>query len=401
MIFVFLNNKLIALDTVLPLMLELKRRHPGVRLEFLCFEPRTEAAIRENVVLSDALDSIGRLRMVGRRDAGAVHWLGHRLRSIAMLARIAFLALIGRASFVHFKALSEWPFRLLYVLAPNRTFFAQAGNTAQTATERKVDQINKKRSYPSILPAAGQLIGFNGDWWGFADPRLANKPRFLLPPTIQLPAWNEHLAQVAPRYLRDVLPSDNADGAGYAVYILSSMDNAPILQDPDGFPGLLEETLAELYEARPELFVLVKPHPATRSAYRERAAAIIERQAAAGQAVAETHLHPQLLARNARFFIANVFSSTFINAVLSRTPTIEYTRYSAITLAVTDNGSMRPDFVDHFINGDAERLRALVGELQPREEGARQPVMPQFEDAVRRLLDTLAGAEPAAGHHGA
>jgi len=401
MIFVFLNNKLIALDTVLPLMLELKRRHPNVRLEFLCFEPRTETAIRENVVLSDALDSIGRLRMVGRRKAGAAHWLGHRLRSIAMLSRIAFLALVGGARFVHFKALNEWPFRLLYVLAPNRTFFAQASNTAQTATERSVDQINKKRSYPSIVPAAGQLIGFNGDWWGFADPRLADKPHFLLPPTIQLPAWNEHLAQAAPRYLRDALSYDSAVGAGYAVYILSSMDHAPILQDPDGFPDLMEETLAALHKARPELFVLVKPHPATRPTYRERVAAIIERQVAAGQAVAETHLHPQLLASKARFFIANVFSSTFINAVLSGTPTIEFTRYSETTLAVTDNGSMRPDLVDHFINGDAERLGALVGAIQSRGEDARQPVTPRIADAVWRLLDTLAGAAPAAGHHGA
>jgi len=247
------------------------------------------------------------------------------------------------------------------------------------------------------VPAAGQLIGFNGDWWGFADPRLKRKPRFLLPPTIQLPAWNEHLAKVAPRYLEAVFPRDKASTTAHAVYILCSLDRALILEDPDGFPNLLEETLEELYTAWPELVVLVKPHPATRQNFRERAAEIIRRRQAAGQSVVESLLHPHLLAKHARFFVGNVFSSTFINAVLSGTPTIEYTRYSSTTLEVTGNRSMRPDLVDYFINGDGGRLRALVGELKSRGECLRQPSKPQVGDALPRLLDALAGVAPATG----
>ena len=78
-------------------MFELKQRWPGRRLAFYCLTPATERAIRANTVLSDALDSIGTLHMIGRRRPGVLAKIAHRARMLVVMGRLAHRASISRA----------------------------------------------------------------------------------------------------------------------------------------------------------------------------------------------------------------------------------------------------------------------------------------------------------------
>lgn len=398
MILVFLNNKLITLDTVLPILNDLRNRQPSLRFKFLCFDPATEAAIKENVVLYDLLRTMGPLKMVGRRRSGWFHFLAHRLVSLGHLGSLFVSALLPRTRFVHFKALNEMPFRLLYRIAPDKTLYVQSTPINLSELEKRADNVNFPRKKPAVIPAAGRLLGFSDGWEVLHQPALALRPRYVVPPGHRLQSWHRYLAGVTDRYLGGILPGDRpADRFG--VMVLSSLDKAKILNPPDGFPDLAEETLEAIFECNPELPVLVKPHPATAPRYRRIVREIIARRLAAGQTVVECHLHPLLLAQKAVFFVGNMFSTTFANAKAANVPTIEFTRYAPDALDVTNGGSMRPDLTDHFISGDVAALKRVITDLS-----GRQPRSPEGLSSVEAsnlgpLFDYLAAA-PGAGEQG-
>ena len=388
MLYIFLNNKLITADTVLPLLVELRRRQPQLDMQFICFEPKTEAAIRENVVVFDAMSELGPLRMLGRRSTGPGAFFAHRGGMFIRMVLMALRACMGRAAFLHFKALNEWPLRLLALVARGRTFYMQPSNLVHSATERRVDEINKPRRRSKIVPAAGHLVGFDNDWLPLSDPRLERAEIHVLPSPNRLRIWHEHVDAVTQRYLSEVY-ADSAIPEQIAAYILSSMDRAPLLADPDSFKPMFEETLQLLYRANPGLSVLIKPHPATKPGIRQFQNEVVARQQASGQDVRIVHLHPMVLARSANFFIGNMFSSTFSNAAVMGVPTIEYTSYSNETLGESGGQSIRPDLVSHFIDRDQGVLQALLTQVQGWGPRLNAPDLVGSEPSLEHWITTV------------
>lgn len=136
-IFVFLNNKLISLDTILPLIWELKTLHPEVKLEFYCFGVRTRDVIEENVVLCEVLNDMGSLKVFGGSRKLKV-W--RDVVALFTLMRLVIWGIRG-CTFIHFKALNAWPLRILYVINPRRTILFQSSSIGQTDVERRIDMI--------------------------------------------------------------------------------------------------------------------------------------------------------------------------------------------------------------------------------------------------------------------
>src|SRR5689334_5288193 len=117
MIAIFLNNKIIAADTILPAMMDVARRNPRQPVRFYTFEQRTYDALKRNTVLWDALNSIGTLRMLGRRTRSLAETFRCGSFLVLLLAGLLLRAWCGRATLIHFKAFEEWPLRILYLLA--------------------------------------------------------------------------------------------------------------------------------------------------------------------------------------------------------------------------------------------------------------------------------------------
>ncbi len=363
MIFVFLNNKLISCDTITPLLLELSEKHPNARIVLYCFGDRTLGIIRRNVVLWDALQQVGQLRsFAGRSKIKIVR----RAVGLLTLALIAGRALLGNVTFIHFKALNWWPLKLLFLVNRKRTFLFQSSSIDRSEAEKRIGQITALRIPSRVLPAAGTMVGFSETWPAFHDGRTANVPKLVVTPPFRRPAWRAYLLANADRYLE---PLGLDQRSPFAVFILSSMDRSNLLGDPDAFPALFEETLEILAQEAPDLPIIVKPHPATRSNFLDLQRTIIDRSPKKHVIVAD--LYPLLLAGRARFFIGNTFSSTFASAHLCGVPTIEYSHYCADALKASGGGSMRADLVTHFINRDPEQLRQRLRELLAAPVSAR------------------------------
>ena len=59
--------------------------------------------------------------------------------------------------------------------------------------------------------------------------------------------------------------------------------------------------------------------------------------------------------------ICNYYSTALIDFWYGGIETVEFTRYGENALKITDGGSMRPKYVDHFLDiDDAERLHDLL-----------------------------------------
>jgi hypothetical protein len=120
MIAIFLNNKLITTDTVVPMTLAVKRIVPKRRIRFYVFDEDTYRSIRENTVLWDAINRVGSLVCFTRSGKGLGRKL-YLLRIMMLLAPLAVRCALGKARLVHFKALNGGPLSILSQLNERRT----------------------------------------------------------------------------------------------------------------------------------------------------------------------------------------------------------------------------------------------------------------------------------------
>ncbi len=390
MIAVFLNNKLITADTILPLMVSVGRRAPGRRIRYYCFDRATEAEIKRNTVLHDAAVETGRIVCLGRpAGAGPLRIFIHRLGVLWHLAGLFLQALRPRTVFIHFKALNFQPFRLLAKLRPRATLFVEANCWGyHPVMMEKVGNLGRP---PRRLPppgAGGVIVGFAKDWPELTREESAGKQRLVVPSTHLNRDWLDWVRSRADRYLAaDLTAAGHPTDAPILVYILSYFGELGFLRSPDSMLTLFDETMDALAEVSDRAVILLKPHAITDRAVVD--AAIAARPQAR---FAVTNLHPAVLATRAAAFVGNYYSTTFGDATAFGVPTVEYTDYSDETLAVTEGGSMRGEFVRHFLLRNADdptEIHRLLSKLVDVDRGERVPT-PADEDRLRPMLELLA-----------
>lgn len=370
---VFLNNKLISCDTILPLMLELHARTPDRRVKFYCFDQQTFDAIKKNVVLWDGIHAIGQLKLFRRLEKTRVANFISRLAALRTLLRLAVTGLFNKVVFFHFKHLNKWPYRLLYLVNRRRTYLCQGDATGPASRQWIVGEIIKPRSHDIGAPAATALVGFHPSWRLLEQPEAQGIPYIYFGPTRSRQHWLDHVAAVAPKYFDTAFEAAEISSRDdIVVYILGSFGIPQAFRHPGVLAELFEEALEELNAICGDLPVFLKPHAITEMSVVDRVLSRIS-----NRNFVVTHLHPAFLATRAKFFIANYYSTTFYDATVASVPTIEYTDYADATLEAVNGGSIRPEFVTHFINHDREALRATITELlkaprPPRPEGARR-----------------------------
>jgi hypothetical protein len=386
-IVVFLNNKLISCDTILPVMMEAYQR-TGRRVLFLTTDAETYDGIRQNVVLWDAIRRIGRITLIGRRHRTPASWLVHRIRVFSLLTWLTALAMGRRLDVFHFRALNSWPLRWLFVTNRARTYLCESDSYGEPQLMGRVRNVGYPRGQRHDEPAAGAVLAFHPEFRPYNAPELASRPRFLFGPTRLRKVWLD--------YVRDRADNDfNAafaeaglpDSPEIGAYMLGFFGPIAYLEN-DGvgvMRSLFEETLDILEECFGDLPIFLKPHIFTdMDVVRE---ALGKRK---GLKAVITYLHPSVLATRSKFCISNLYSTTQADARGLGVPTIEYAAYGDEALCVTKNGSMRPDMIDHFINRDPERLRQTLLRLVAAQ---RQPLPRGAIEDRSGLLRYVTGAE--------
>ena len=364
---IFLNNKIITCDTAVPLVMDVHNQNPKMVVEFYVGDWKTFQMIRANRVLWDAIHNIGRLIYYGRteedRARGIVGLLAHRLRLLALLGRLSFTGLVGKAVFMHFRALNHWPLRFLHFVNGSNTYLCEGVVTGYSENERQIDNAWAKRIDHHVNAAAsGGLIGFSSEWRHFVAPKLANAPKYNLGKFWYGNAWPKYVDRTAGAYLdEDFLAAGIAPSSEILVYILGYLGSVESVSDANTFKELLHRTLTVLKDEAPDIPVFIKPHPNTDTEYLRDVISKFE-----SNKFVISHLHPAVLSTRARMFIANYYSTTMAVARSFSVPVVEYSNYSPQARDVTGGGSMRPDIVDHYVDNDQEKFRITVRQLLDR-----------------------------------
>lgn len=352
---VFLANKLISCDTILPVMMEAHQR-TGRRVEFYCFTPGTYTGLRNNIVLWDAIHSIGSLTQVGRENKGIGHTIVHRLRSLFFIARLTLLALFTRVDFIHFRMLNTWPLRLLFHVNRKRTWAFEGDSFGESRGMRRLADIKGVRNRVRTPPVAGSMVAFQPNWEHLRHPEVQQRPRYVFGPSRKRKVWLDFVRSRADAYFsKDFAKTEYPECSEICVFILSWFGPLDFMQKPEDTRTLFDEIIDVLAEECRDLPIFLKPHVITNM---DVVAKAIARHPAAKFVI--TYLHPSVLAARARFFVATYYSTTFGDAYLLNVPTIEYTSYSDHALQATEGGSMFPEFTTYFINRDQAALRRAI-----------------------------------------
>lgn len=364
---IFLNNKLVSCDTILPVMFELDRLQPNHRIEFVCFDQKTIDAIRDNFVLMEGIERIGTFHKFVRSKPGLATKFIHRMRVAGFLLRLALMSIFGRCVFIHFKALNSWPLKIMYHLNRKRTLFCQPTAAGYTKSERAVSGLIVPRSENVEVPAASALLYFNDDWL-FLEPGVSDGiPRYRLPNPYQLKGWCNYIDSRADGDLNKALNSSLDDTRPVIGFLLGWFGEMGFLADPHAVRSLFEEALDVLIEEGKGCLIALKPHAITDMKIVED---IIKKPRDASIIV--THAHPSVLASRAAVVVSNYYSTAMYPMRARGVPTIEYSLYSDKALKITGGKSMRPDIVTHFINGDRKKLGRAIRNLLAKKTTTRK-----------------------------
>jgi len=395
-IYVFLNNKLISCDTITPFLYEVCKKNPSVKLRLFTFDDRTYKNICETELLHDAICEHGVLirftdhKRVSRHQSFVIR-LGFRVRAIFMLVWLMSIAIFSRPVFLHFKALNNWPLRVLFLLNKRRTFLCEPSTAGVTTVERETDYLIKDRIETNMLPAASASIGFSGKWQPPLTKDSNPLPFYYVGRPYLRAVWREYVTDKAHELMQE---------AGYKkeqlqlVYILSSMDNTNMLQDGETFLALFERTLALLHKIAPEVRILVRRHPATLPEYIEYQDEIMA--GSVHQNVQVTNWHTGVLCHISCGLIANAYSSTFDLARSYGVRTVEFSHYSNDFLMVTNGQSARPDMTSFFVQDNDDgfifAIKALLSKAASKENTMHVSKEVQEADAGYKAVSALLSA---------
>jgi hypothetical protein len=340
-IIVFVRNKLITLDTVLPLLIEVKNKY-NISSEIVVFDKLAHDAIYKNVVLSDAVDYVGREIFIGN---GLKNKLFRRFFILLSLFRLMFGFFRGD-KIIHFGHLNKWPLKLIALIFSKNTYQMQG-----SAYSFKYSEMNRSMKNLVLPTPMGENIIICAD-----DLKLSafknidqKKKIFYFGETRTRKSWVDYVNSKSEYYFKNYHPSIDLN-KGPIIFILGAIDAYPKKH------RLFHLTIEALSRIEDDIPILLKPHAFTEMETVYNAINGLD-------SFHITYLHPSVLATNARVFISNNFSNTLADAHSFGVKTIEYSNNDVDMLKQTNFGSTDPQYVDYFINNDNIKFINILNEV--------------------------------------
>jgi hypothetical protein len=342
-IIVFVKNKLITLDTVIPILVEMKDKY-NISSEVVVFDDLAHEAIGNNIVLKDAINYVGGELFITRGEK--VKTL--RLFYVVMCFSKLLFHFVRGAKILHFGHLNVWPLKLIAKIFNKNTYQLQS-----TAYDFNYPLINIKNKGLKAVEPLGKNIVIFGKRFGESrfSEYISKRKIFFFGETRTRSHWIKYIRNKNDYYFnlyhRDI---DLSNGA--VIFILGTIDGYEHKRP------LFESTIKILSEKFQDIPVLLKPH-----AYTE--IDIVKEAIASLDNFYITYLHPSVLATRAIFFISNNFSNVLADAHSFGVTTIEYSKYSVGELLSYNNNSIEPEYVDYFINNNPNKLSDILNNDLP------------------------------------
>jgi len=187
LIVVFLKNKLISFDSILPLAMEINKCC-GYKFYFIIWEYESyRSVVEDNVALRDMALSVGSIVCPSKINSGII---SDKINKVIFIAKVLLKISLKKFYILHFNALDEYPLALLtkvinkdkiarcessvdvtMTLAEDMDINCKNTITASTLQERSSGEESHKHmlcEYP--VNNSGILIGFDSNWNWFKHP---------------------------------------------------------------------------------------------------------------------------------------------------------------------------------------------------------------------------------------
>ncbi len=383
------KNKLNGIDSILPIMMEIRRISPVARFFVVFLDNKHLDAVRKNYNIWSAVKSLD-AKIIVIRD-------GNRFITLTRL-----IYLIGNLIFkdnVIFENADTLPLhsivmRLLKKVS--KAIIIKAYLALQSPVFLKNIYIQSALKREREGRSEADMDFFNGcyDYFlsalnvrQFRESFNAEAPAHKMVYsgyTRKLPAW---------RKFTDESAGKNAaiNERPYFLYILhASYQRRGYLNEPD-LIELVRESLDVFKKYNSEIRTILKPHSITDM---EAMKSVLWNIGYSNYII--DYGHPMVLSSKARFIFGNVFSCTMFDAYYQGIPVVEYCQYDPELYERLHKQSIGAKFCDFFIYRDAKKLDEVLRKLINGEiEVERDPEFmrenypntpPQFYDFLHKLL---------------
>lgn len=353
---IFLKDKLISCDTILPLAMEW-HSYSGSKVEFFIHTKESLEDIKKNRYLYDAISKIGSIQHFQRLDRSIVGTIKHRISILLLLSRVGVMSWLSKVNILHFGTLNNFPFNILYFLNRQNVYFCENDSFGEPPMMARVGGMGVNRRYIKF-PNCKNFIAFSPYSEMLRRNEIKNVATFNFGPTRTRKSWLSYVNSRMRDDWASFCKKNGLDpGKKYFVVMLGFLGfPGTIKREPENLSEiLLGEVLDTIFSIWPDTIVILKPHAITDLDALGRVLRKFEQND-----VVISYMHPTALAINALAVITNIYSTTQADAKMLGVPTIEYTDYSEEALELSNNGSMNPDMIDYFINRDRRRLSTVL-----------------------------------------
>jgi hypothetical protein len=342
---VFVKNKLVTIDTILPVLIELKDDY-NFSSEIIVFDEEAHNAINENIVIKDAIEYVGKEVFITK---GIKNKIYRRIYLIKGLSLIIIKAIFG-ANLFHFGALDQYPLKILGIFFRKNVYVFSV--SAYNFKQSKYLKIYRDNNYNSryFSKVGDNCVSFGGRY----DFCNGVKFKFDLTSSRTRKTWIDYIKERSSSYLKESHTNIKLENGCFTI-MMSSLDGfSPRFKDPNNDQlRLFIETINVLVMYSDAIPILIKPHSYTN-------VNLLKKLIHNKNNVYITYLHPTLLAMHSRAFIVSSFSNTLADAHAFGIDTIEYTNYSDDLLSATCGESVDQQFVTYFINNDYDKFKEVI-----------------------------------------
>ena len=348
-----LRKKLITCDTIIPICLQLNKSY-GFPCRFFTTDPKTFNQIKKNVVLSDALNEVGSLILIGKSQYKIIR----RIQIALFLIFIAMVAVRRKTYLIHFGQFNTGIFRAIsYLFSNDRIIFSANDATGYSTKMFEIEYAKSKRELTienSLAPTKGMLLSYCEDWPWLHDERTRRLKRFIVPHPRKMSVWTSFVTHKAKAVTNNISLKEKV-----VVIMLGSFGDLGMVKNENSIRNCFIDTLKCLeYNHCEHATVILKPHVITNMVTLND---IMRNYPDLDFKI--SYLHPALLARFANVFLCNAYTTSVYDAFIQNVPVIEYTEYHPDALRVSGNKSSRPEYVTHFINKDPKQLQKALAKI--------------------------------------
>jgi hypothetical protein len=373
-IIVIVKDKLMSVDTVIPILIELKENY-GISSTVMVDGELAHRGINENIVLRDAIDYVGLELFFG---SSSPYRFLRKLNKIKWLIFITWKLIIG-TKILHFGIFTVFPFSFIGKFFLKNLYFLQSDSFKHSYS--KFDEVVNKNPC-TISPIGNNIVAFNN---GMRHLKILNDSQkvFMFGATRVRKSWINYIGKRSEYYVQKY--HNNVDfSKGCIILILSYFGRMPAQRIPnDSISIVFKKTIEVLNKEKGDLPVLLKPHVFTDLD-------IVNKEIYDKDDFHITYLHPTVLASKAKVFICNTYSTTMADAYSLGVRTVEYSDYSSDVLQISGGKSLGYEYIDKFINNDKNKFKKNIKSiLSTKSFGINSRIIKDVNTDAEKLLTNL------------